>query len=201
MWCADRSRKDLHCGRSNGGSRPRKTALRAGARRSPVSRRSPVGSRGRRAGRHDPRDRDRRRGGRIALERRARRVGRARVRRVPRADRPARTSGLSIRLVGAAVALQTLVAVVRPPARPQDLWWYAIYGRILAMYHASPYTHVAAPIPAQPAARAGRATRGDTRRRSTAPRSPRCCGVASLVLGTSLLGRGSSTRASPPRRW
>ena len=59
-------------------------------------------------------------------------------------------SGLSIRLVSAAVALQTFVAVARPPGATQDLWYYAIYGRMLAVYHASPYTHVPADHPGDP---------------------------------------------------
>ena len=59
-------------------------------------------------------------------------------------------SGLPVKLVGAAIALQTIVAVARPPSATEDLWWYAIYGRILAVYHASPYTHVAAQYPHNP---------------------------------------------------
>jgi hypothetical protein len=51
---------------------------------------------------------------------------------------------LSIRLLAIAVAVLTVVAVAAPPSATEDLWWYAIYGRILAVYHASPYTHVAA---------------------------------------------------------
>jgi hypothetical protein len=61
-----------------------------------------------------------------------------------------RPSGLSIRLVSVAIAVQTVVALVRPPSATEDLWWYAIYGRILAVYHASPYTHVAAQYPHNP---------------------------------------------------
>src|SRR3954468_19035252 len=37
-----------------------------------------------------------------------------------------RPSGLSIRLVSAAIAVQTFVALVRPPSATEDLWWYAI---------------------------------------------------------------------------
>jgi dolichol-phosphate mannosyltransferase len=61
-----------------------------------------------------------------------------------------RWSGLTIRLVALAVAAQTAVAVLVPPTATQDLWWYAIYGRILAVYHSSPYTHVAADFPHDP---------------------------------------------------
>ena len=78
--------RTLHCGRSNGGPRPRKTALRVGAHRplrprhpvtSPVRRPSPVAVGA--ARRHDPRHHGRRRPVGTALaERRARRVGRDR---------------------------------------------------------------------------------------------------------------------------
>ena len=59
-------------------------------------------------------------------------------------------SPLSIRLVTLAIAVQTAVALAVPPSATEDLWWYAIYGRILAIYHASPYTHVAASYPHNP---------------------------------------------------
>ncbi len=61
-----------------------------------------------------------------------------------------RWSGLTIKLVALAVSAQTAVAVLVPPTATQDLWWYAIYGRILGVYHASPYTHVAADFPHDP---------------------------------------------------
>ena len=96
-------------------------------------------------------------------------------------------SGLSIKLVGAAVALQTVVALVRPPAATEDLWWYAIYGRILAVYHASPYTHVAAQYPHNPLL----ALVGHTWRHTPSVYGPAftaMSGAASVVLGTSLLG-------------
>ncbi len=57
---------------------------------------------------------------------------------------------LSIRFVALAIAAQTAVALAVPPSATEDLWWYAIYGRILAVYHASPYTHVAASYPHDP---------------------------------------------------
>ena len=59
-------------------------------------------------------------------------------------------SPLSIRMVALAIAAQTAVALAVPPSASEDLWWYAIYGRILAVYHASPYTHVAASYPHDP---------------------------------------------------
>ena len=61
-----------------------------------------------------------------------------------------RPSGLSVRVVSVAVAVQTFVALARPPAATQDLWYYAIYGRMVAAYHASPYTHVPADFPHNP---------------------------------------------------
>ena len=45
---------------------------------------------------------------------------------------------LSIRLVSLAVVVQTAVALAVRPSATEDLWWYAIYGRILAVYHAQP---------------------------------------------------------------
>jgi dolichol-phosphate mannosyltransferase len=59
-------------------------------------------------------------------------------------------SPLSIRLVALAIAAQTAVALAVPPSATEDLWWYSIYGRILAVHHASPYTHVAANYPHDP---------------------------------------------------
>jgi alpha-1,6-mannosyltransferase len=96
-------------------------------------------------------------------------------------------SGLSVKLVGAAVALQTLVALARPPSATEDLWWYAIYGRILAVYHASPYTHVAAQYPHNPLL----ALVGHTWRHTPSVYGPAftaLSGAASFVLSTSLLG-------------
>ncbi len=96
-------------------------------------------------------------------------------------------SGLSIKLVGAAVALQTVVALVRPPSATEDLWWYAIYGRILAVYHASPYTHVAAQYPHNPLL----PLVGHTWRHTPSVYGPAftaLSGTASFVLGASVLG-------------
>ncbi len=96
-------------------------------------------------------------------------------------------SGLSIKLVGAAVALQTVVALARPPGATEDLWWYAIYGRILAVYHASPYTHVAVQYPHDPLL----ALVGHTWRHTPSVYGPAftaLSGVASVVLSTSVLG-------------
>ena len=96
-------------------------------------------------------------------------------------------SGLSIRLVSAAVAVQTFVAVARPPGATQDLWYYAIYGRILAIYHASPYTHVPADYPHNPfLTQIGRAWHHTPS--VYGPAFTALSGAASLVLGSSLLG-------------
>jgi dolichol-phosphate mannosyltransferase len=95
-------------------------------------------------------------------------------------------SGLSIKLVSAAIALQTVVALARPPSATEDLWWYAIYGRILAVYHASPYTHVAAQYPHNPLL----ALVGHTWRHTPSVYGPAftaVSGAASAVLNTSIL--------------
>ncbi len=98
-----------------------------------------------------------------------------------------RPSGLSIRLVTAAIGVQTFVALVRPPSATEDLWWYAIYGRMVAVYHASPYTHVAAQYPHNPLL----SLVGHTWRHTPSVYGPAFTAVsatASLVLGTSFLG-------------
>ncbi len=61
-----------------------------------------------------------------------------------------RWGGLSIRLVALAVAGYCAVAVLEPPRETGDLFWYAIYGRIVAVYHSSPYTRVPASFPHDP---------------------------------------------------
>jgi dolichol-phosphate mannosyltransferase len=96
-------------------------------------------------------------------------------------------SGLSIRLVGAAVALQTFVALARPPSATQDLWWYAIYGRIVSVYHASPYTHVAAQYPHDPLL----GLVGHSWRHTPSVYGPAFTGlstIASFALSSSVLG-------------
>jgi dolichol-phosphate mannosyltransferase len=96
-------------------------------------------------------------------------------------------SGLSIRLVTAAIAVQTFVAVWRPPSSTQDLWYYAIYGRILAIYHASPYTHVPAQYPHNPfLTQVGRAWHHTPS--VYGPVFTAMSGAASFVLGSSFLG-------------
>jgi alpha-1,6-mannosyltransferase len=96
-------------------------------------------------------------------------------------------TGLSVRLVGAAVALQMLIAVARPPGATEDLWWYAIYGRILTVYHSNPYTHVAAHWPHDPLL----ALVGHTWRHTPSVYGPfftGLSGLVSLVMGSSQLG-------------
>ena len=63
---------------------------------------------------------------------------------------------LTIKFVSAVVIAETAVSLLVMPRATGDLWWYAIYGRIVAVYHASPYTHVPATFPSRPAARLGR---------------------------------------------
>jgi dolichol-phosphate mannosyltransferase len=95
-------------------------------------------------------------------------------------------SGVSIKLVGAAVALQTVVALARPPSATEDLWYYAIYGRILAVYHASPYTHVPADYPRNPfLSQVGRAWHHTPS--VYGPAFTALSGAASFVLGGALL--------------
>jgi dolichol-phosphate mannosyltransferase len=95
-------------------------------------------------------------------------------------------SRLSIKLVGVAIGLQTLVALLRPPSATQDLWYYAIYGRILAIYHASPYTHVPAQYPHNPfLSQVGRAWHHVPS--VYGPAFTWMSGLASFVLGRSFL--------------
>ena len=54
---------------------------------------------------------------------------------------------LTIKLVSAVLIVETAVSLLVMPRATGDLWWYAIYGRIVAVYHASPYTHVPATFP------------------------------------------------------
>ena len=58
-----------------------------------------------------------------------------------------RWGGLGLGFVGASVIVPFTVGIVAPPRVTADLWWYAVYGRIVAVHHASPYTHVAADFP------------------------------------------------------
>jgi glycosyl transferase family 87 len=64
----------------------------------------------------------------------------AEVRR-PRLDR---------RAVLALGAVVLVAAVAAPPRQSRDLWVYAMYGRMVAHHHVSPYRHVAAEFPHDP---------------------------------------------------
>jgi len=61
-----------------------------------------------------------------------------------------RWGGLSIRLVALTTVGSCLAAVAVFPRETGDLYWYAIYGRVVSAYHASPYTHVPAAFPHDP---------------------------------------------------
>ena len=54
-------------------------------------------------------------------------------------------------LVWVLVALVLVVAVVSPSRRSRDLWQYTMYGRMVAVHHASPYAHGPADFPHDPA--------------------------------------------------
>lgn len=51
------------------------------------------------------------------------------------------------------VALVLVVAVASPSRRSRDLWQYTMYGRMVAVHHASPYAHGPADFPHDPAYR------------------------------------------------
>jgi hypothetical protein len=49
-----------------------------------------------------------------------------------------------------AIGLLVVVAVLTPPHGSTDMWSYVMYGRVLAVHHASPYLHAPASYPADP---------------------------------------------------
>jgi hypothetical protein len=55
-------------------------------------------------------------------------------------------------VLGTSAAL-LVVAVAIPPTESNDVWAYSMYGRIVAIHHASPYTHSAASYPHDPFSR------------------------------------------------
>jgi hypothetical protein len=57
---------------------------------------------------------------------------------------------LGPRPVVAAVGLVFLVALIAPPRASNDIWSYAIYGRMVSVHHASPYEHVPADFRSDP---------------------------------------------------
>jgi hypothetical protein len=62
----------------------------------------------------------------------------------------ARRPTLKLRAVVVAVAVVIGVAVTTLPRQSGDLWSYAMYGRIVAVHHASPYRHVPDEYPEDP---------------------------------------------------
>jgi Glycosyltransferase family 87 len=57
---------------------------------------------------------------------------------------------LGPRPVVAAVGAVFVVAMVAPPRASNDIWSYAIYGRMVSVHHASPYEHVPADFRSDP---------------------------------------------------
>jgi Glycosyltransferase family 87 len=54
------------------------------------------------------------------------------------------------RPVLAAVGLVFVVALITPPRASNDIWSYAMYGRMVSVHHASPYEHVPADFRSDP---------------------------------------------------
>ncbi len=61
-----------------------------------------------------------------------------------------RLRSLSLTLVVVAIGIETVTALAVPPRFTNDLWWYAVYGRMLGVRGVSPYTHVPAQFPHDP---------------------------------------------------
>jgi hypothetical protein len=61
-----------------------------------------------------------------------------------------RSPRLGVRTVATAIGLILAVAVVTPSRSSNDLWSYVMYGRMVTVHHADPYTAVPAPFPADP---------------------------------------------------
>jgi Glycosyltransferase family 87 len=57
---------------------------------------------------------------------------------------------LGPRPVVAAVGLVFVVALIAPPRASNDIWSYAMYGRMVSAHHASPYEHVPADFRSDP---------------------------------------------------
>jgi len=62
-----------------------------------------------------------------------------------------RTPFLSRKLVIGLSGALMLAAVLTPPTSSKDIWSDVVYGRIVSVHHASPYTHVPADYPSDPA--------------------------------------------------
>src|SRR5947208_7557923 len=65
----------------------------------------------------------------------------------------ARHPALRLRAVVIAIAVVLGVGVTMAPQRSGDVWSYAMYGRIVAVHHASPYRHVPDEYAVHPTAR------------------------------------------------
>jgi hypothetical protein len=63
---------------------------------------------------------------------------------------PSFRGALTMRMVLVASLVLMTIAVVQPPEESHDLWSYAMNGRILEHYGASPYTHTPADYPHDP---------------------------------------------------
>src|SRR5207237_7641278 len=61
-----------------------------------------------------------------------------------------RSPFLTRRVVWAGAAVLLAAAVVLPPQGSKDAYAYAMYGRIAAQHHASPYPHLPAEYPGDP---------------------------------------------------
>lgn len=61
-----------------------------------------------------------------------------------------RQGRVGVRPVVAAVGLVFLVALITPPRASNDIWSYAMYGRMVSAHHASPYEHVPADFRSDP---------------------------------------------------
>src|SRR5436190_22141806 len=62
----------------------------------------------------------------------------------------AHRGGLTRRVLLAAAVGGAALALIAPPVGSTDVSSYAVYGRMVAVHHASPYTHVPADYPNDP---------------------------------------------------
>ena len=65
-------------------------------------------------------------------------------------DRGTTAAGTHHQARGRRRAAETAVSLLVAPRATGDLWWYALYGRIVAVHHASPYTNSPAHFPHDP---------------------------------------------------
>jgi hypothetical protein len=61
-----------------------------------------------------------------------------------------RAPELPVRVIAVAIGIVITAAVIMPSRASKDLWSYAMYGRMVAVHHVSPYDHVPAEFPADP---------------------------------------------------